>query len=225
MILRGARGWSRLPQPASPRAPKPGSPAARLPAPLPRSQLGQRCQLWTAPFSDHLEESGFNLPRSDAAPFLRLPLTRPFPPDSPHPQRAHTPHRCSCCCGDHLHWGVGQERGAAWLSLFSRPPRAGPAWAQHHHAVGNMCFEMQGRVKYHMQSQAGWPFRPCIQGCRKPGDKLTASSQWTCSPTGTHIGEHQGKRFCKHAHEMKQRGSGPGALLWRAKTKSSPRTP
>lgn len=50
------------------------------------------------------------------------------------------------------------------------------------------------------------------------------NEQRRCSPTGTHIREQQRKRFCKRAHET-QRGSGPGALLWRAKTKSSPRTP
>ena len=106
-----------------------------------------------APFSDHLEESGFNLPRSDAAPFLRLPLTRPLPPDSPHPQRAHTTPLVLLLRGPPtLRCGAG-EGCCVTLFILQAPGQARPGLSTI--MLLETCFEMQGRVKYHMQSQAG----------------------------------------------------------------------
>ena len=110
------------------------------------------------------------------------------------------------------------------MTLSNSPgTRAGPGlgsapsscWQQ-------VCFEMQKRVKYHTQSQARQPFRPCVEETWRQVHSLFPASREDARPQ-VPTSEQQGKRFCKHARET-QRGSGPGALF-RSKTNSSPRAP
>lgn len=107
-----------------------------------------------APFSDHLEEPSFNLPRSDVAPLCDFPRHGPFL-QTALTLREHTLHTTGPAAAGTTYTEVWGRRGVLCDSLYSPGTRAGPAWAQRHHAVGSMCSGTQRRVKYHMQSQAG----------------------------------------------------------------------